>query len=173
MARPETDLMAPLIWSAKVPRKLKVFSWLLFKDRLNTRVNLARKHIIDSDICPRCATTTEDSNHLFITCPLANRIWQRVGFLPSSDDLNELWDTPLPQHLPKNAWSFILLALLSKIWAADNDMLFRNIDQCSVITLRNLVSDLDLWSHHLINNGDKEDIFSWRTYLSARCIVPL
>ena len=47
MARPETDLMAPLIWSAKVPRKLKVFAWLLFKDRLNTRVNLAHKHIID------------------------------------------------------------------------------------------------------------------------------
>ena len=52
MARPDNNLIAPLIWSAKVPRKLKVFAWLLFKDRLNTIVNLAHKHIIDSDICP-------------------------------------------------------------------------------------------------------------------------
>ena len=58
ITRPDADLMAPLIWSAKVPRKLKVFAWLLFKDRLNTRVNLACKHIIDLDIRHRCATTT-------------------------------------------------------------------------------------------------------------------
>ncbi|XP_040258075.1 uncharacterized protein [Aegilops tauschii subsp. strangulata] len=112
MTKPDTDLIAPLIWGTKAPRKIKIFAWLLFKDRLNTGVNLAQKHIISSNLCPRCATSPEDSTHIFITCPLANRIWQRVGFLPSSDDLNELWDTPLPQHLPKNAWSFVLLALL-------------------------------------------------------------
>ncbi|SPT18486.1 unnamed protein product [Triticum aestivum] len=173
MARPETDLIAPLIWNTKAPRKTKIFAWLLFKDRLSTALNLAHKNIISSDLCARCATLPEDSIHLFITCPLANRIWHQVGVLPQDDDLNELWDVPLPQHLPKNAWPFVLLSLLSSIWAARNDMLFRNVDQCSVITIRNLVSDLDLWSHRLVDTGDKEDVFSWRSYLSARCTVPL
>ena len=77
------------------------------------------------------------------------------------------------EHLPKNAWPIVLLALLSSIWAARNDMLFRNVDQCSVITIRNLLSDLDLWEHCLADTGDKEDVSSWRTYLSARCTVPL
>uniref|UniRef100_A0A453SRC9 Reverse transcriptase zinc-binding domain-containing protein n=1 Tax=Aegilops tauschii subsp. strangulata TaxID=200361 RepID=A0A453SRC9_AEGTS len=84
---------------------------LLFKDRLNTRVNLAHKHIISSDLCPRCARLPEDSMHLFITCPLANRIWQRIGILPQTDDINELWDASLPHHLPKKAWSLVLMAL--------------------------------------------------------------
>ena len=118
MARPETDLNAPLIWNTKAPRKTKIFSWLLFKDRLSTAVNLAHKNIISSDLCTRCAMLPEDSTHLFLTCPLANRIWQRLGVLPHKADLNELWDAPLPQHLPKNAWPLILLALLSNIWAA-------------------------------------------------------
>ncbi|XP_040243757.1 uncharacterized protein [Aegilops tauschii subsp. strangulata] len=112
MTKPDTDPIAPLIWGTKVPRKIKIFAWLLFKDRLNSAVNLAHKHIISSNICPRCATSPEDSTHIFITCPLANRIWQRLGLLPLSDDLNELWDTSLPQNLPTNAWSFVLLALL-------------------------------------------------------------
>ena len=75
MARPETDLIAPLIWNTKAPRKIKIFAWLLFKDRLNTAVNLTQKNIIPSDLCTRCATLPEDSTHLFISCPLANRIW--------------------------------------------------------------------------------------------------
>nr|XP_040254031.1 uncharacterized protein LOC120972617 [Aegilops tauschii subsp. strangulata] len=173
MTKPDMDLIAPLIWGTKAPRKIKIFVWLLFKDRLNTIVNLAHKHIISSNLCPRYAASPEDTTHLFIACPLANRIWQRVGFLPSTDDLNELWDIPLPQHLPKNAWPFVLLALLWKIWTARNDMLFRCIDQCFVMTIRNLISDLDLWSHRLIDTGDKEDVLSWRSYLSARCTVPL
>ena len=85
----------------------------------------------------------------------------------------ELWDVTLPPHLSTPAWPLVLMELLWKIWAARNDMVFRNIDQSSVITLRNLISDLDLWSHRLVLTQDKEDVFSWRSYLSARCIVPM
>ncbi|SPT17523.1 unnamed protein product [Triticum aestivum] len=173
MVQPDNDLIAPLIWSAKSPRKLKIFTWLLFKDRLNTRVNLAHKHIIDSDICPRCARLPEDSSHLFITCPLANRIWQRLGLLPLTDGILDLWDVTIPPHLSTTAWPSVLLALLWMIWAARNDMVFRTVDQSSVITLRNLISVLDLWSHRLVETQDKEDVFSWLPYLSARCTVPM
>ncbi|XBH70403.1 hypothetical protein VPH35_098069 [Triticum aestivum] len=142
MEQPDHGPHAPLIWTAKIPRKLKVFAWLLFKDRLNTRINLAHKHITASDICPRCARMPEDSSHLFITCPLANRIWQRLGLLPQSDDIIDLWDVAIPPHLPTSTWPSVLLALMWMIWSARNDM-------------------------------DKEDVFSWRSYLSARCTVPM
>ena len=100
MARPDNVPLASLIWCSKDPRKINFFSWLLFKDRLNTRVNLAHKHIISSDICPRCALLPEDFMHLFVTFPLANQIWQHIGILPQTDDITELWDTPLPHKLP-------------------------------------------------------------------------
>lgn len=144
MRKSDLDLIAPLIWQSKAPQKLKVFAWLLFKNRLNTRVNLAHKSIISSNLCPRCLQLSEDTIHLFITCPLADRVWQRVGIVPLAADINELWDLALPRHLPPKAWPLVLLTILWKIWAARNDMLFRSTNQRFVITLRLVISDLDL-----------------------------
>ena len=115
MARPDCDPLAPIIWQSKVPRKIKIFTWLLFKDRLNTRANLAHKNIIPTDVCPRCAMLPEDTMHLFLACPVANRVWQRLGILPHADGIIDLWDAPIPQHLPHKAWPLILMSLLWKI----------------------------------------------------------
>lgn len=150
-----------------------MFAWLLFKNRLNTRANLAHKHIITNNLCPRCHQLCEDTAHLFITCLLADRVWQRLGIAPMSDDVKDLWDAALPCHMPAKAWPLVLLSTQWKIWAARSEMLFRSIDQRSVITLRLIISDLDLWSHRTMKSGDKEDVFLWRSYLSARSLVPL
>ncbi|KAE8777828.1 putative LRR receptor-like serine/threonine-protein kinase [Hordeum vulgare] len=44
---------ADCIWSFKATIKVKIFAWLLFKDRLNTKANLLRKTIIHDFSCPR------------------------------------------------------------------------------------------------------------------------
>lgn len=68
--------------------------------------------------------------------------------------------------MASTTWN-VLVTALRKIWAACNGILFRSIDQRSVITLRLIISDLDMWSHSLMKLGDKEDVFSWRSYLST------
>jgi hypothetical protein len=67
------------IWKSRLPHRIRVFAWLLSLDRLNTREKLARKNIMDDDSCPLCAGTTEDWEHLFLTCPAAQAVWNTIG----------------------------------------------------------------------------------------------
>jgi hypothetical protein len=62
------DPDAAYIWSSKVPKKVKVFGWLLHLNRINTRANLLHKHVIASQECPRCHAPVEDRSHLFFMC---------------------------------------------------------------------------------------------------------
>jgi hypothetical protein len=62
------------IWETRVPNKVKVFAWLYFKDRLNTRSNLHAKHILEDGDCQRCANAVEDRHHTFFCCPASSEI---------------------------------------------------------------------------------------------------
>lgn len=75
----DEDTNAKIFWPTRVPNKIKVFAWLAFKGRLNTKANLARKTITPTATCPRCSLQDEDTDHLFLHCPLAVRIWQCCG----------------------------------------------------------------------------------------------
>ncbi|KAK1669949.1 hypothetical protein QYE76_058108 [Lolium multiflorum] len=61
-----TDDSTTPIWHSRLPHRIRVFAWLLAKNRLNTRALLARKTIIDDSTCLRCPSTEEDRHHLFI-----------------------------------------------------------------------------------------------------------
>jgi hypothetical protein len=128
--------------------------------------------VADSDY-PRCQSPAEDAAHLFITCPYADRIWQRLGITPTSASIDNLWDASLPQGVPSRVWPFVLLTILWKIWEARNDKTFRAVDRRSTTSSRLIISDLDIWSHRLFVAGDKEVVSLWRSFLSARCNVPL
>lgn len=68
------DPMLASIWDARVLSRVRVFGWLLYLDRLNTRANLHRKTLLESPSCPRCRAAPEDRGHLFFTCPAARDI---------------------------------------------------------------------------------------------------
>ena len=53
------------------PLKIKVFAWLLLRQRLMTRSRLQRM-VPDTLVdCSLCARAVEDYQHLFFVCPLA------------------------------------------------------------------------------------------------------
>lgn len=87
------DGHAVAIWSSRVPNRVKIFAWLLFRDRLNSKSNLQRKHIVTDSLCPRCGYDGETSSHIFLNCPLSQRIWQRIGISPSTT-IDGLWNSP-------------------------------------------------------------------------------
>lgn len=47
------DDHADLIWRSRNPSKIKIFAWLLFRGRLNTRANL----MLTARVAPRCPKT--------------------------------------------------------------------------------------------------------------------
>lgn len=81
----ETDPHADYIWISRATIKVKIFAWLLLRDRLNTKANLHRKTIAPDSSCPRCAQRHEDASHLALHCPRAVHVWDLLGLQPPSD----------------------------------------------------------------------------------------
>ena len=71
------------IWNSKRCNKLRVFSWLLFMDRLNTRNILKRKKQKlegNNYNCVLCSNNIEETAfHLFFSCPFSQTCWQHLG----------------------------------------------------------------------------------------------
>ena len=71
------------IWQSKCCNKLRVFTWLLLMDRLNTRNILKRKkHKLEGNNynCVLCNHNVEETAlHLFFTCPFSQACWQHLG----------------------------------------------------------------------------------------------
>jgi hypothetical protein len=71
------------IWNSKCCNKLRVFTWLLLMDRLNTRNILKRKrHRLQGNNynCVLCDGNVEETAfHLFFSCPFSQRCWQQLG----------------------------------------------------------------------------------------------
>lgn len=89
------------IWKTKCVLKIKVFAWLLFNERLNTRDMLDRRHCAkkDDDLsCVLCNGAQRETRlHLFFTCSFSISCWQHLGIV---------WNTSL------NFFQMIVLARL-------------------------------------------------------------
>lgn len=75
MHEDEEDDHVDLIWCSRSPNKIQIFAWLLFRGRINMRANFFRKYLALDAHCLRCPCTSEDTLHLFISCPTTTRIW--------------------------------------------------------------------------------------------------
>ena len=99
----ELDLNAGHIWGSKAPIKVRIFGWLLCRDRLSTMANLHRKTISSHSDCPRCDFTHEAVTHLTLLCPCAAQVWSLLGLQPPHF-IDLLWDTTTPVGLDINIW---------------------------------------------------------------------
>ena len=64
-----------VLWSLKVPSKLKVFGWRASHEILLTRVSLAKRKILDDDRCHCCKRFAETAIHAVWVCGAAQDVW--------------------------------------------------------------------------------------------------
>ncbi|XP_023919200.1 uncharacterized protein LOC112030766 [Quercus suber] len=64
-----------VLWSLKVPSKLKVFGWRASHEILPTTVSLAKRKILDDDRCHCCKRFAETTIHAVWDCGVAQDIW--------------------------------------------------------------------------------------------------
>jgi hypothetical protein len=62
------------VWAAKVPLKIRIFSWQLVLDRLPSSANIQSRHGPGNGNCSLCGER-ETADHIFFTCPLAMFAW--------------------------------------------------------------------------------------------------
>jgi hypothetical protein len=66
------------IWKSRCNMKIKMFSWLLLSDRVNTKDLLQRRHwnVTEDYSCVLCpGKIHEDQDHLFFNCMFSRRVW--------------------------------------------------------------------------------------------------
>jgi zinc-binding in reverse transcriptase len=57
-----------VIWKTNIPLKIKIFVWLVRKNRVLTKINLSKKDWNENTQCMFCKED-ESTDHLFVTCP--------------------------------------------------------------------------------------------------------
>lgn len=118
------------IRKSKSMPKLKVFCWLLFIDRLNTRDLMLRKHwhLETGPECVLCQSATiESRDHLFFDCDFASHCWEFLH-IP--------WDVSLPitnrfiaaRDLFQGPNFMMVFACAAwNIWKSRNDLIFNQV----------------------------------------------
>jgi hypothetical protein len=81
-------------WKSCCIMRIKVFGWLVLRDRINTRDMLQRRHwkVTEDTHCELCASRCyEDRIHLFFECIFSQRIWTYLQIdWPVSDDMQTM-----------------------------------------------------------------------------------
>jgi hypothetical protein len=61
----------------KLPHKIKVFLWLVLRNKILTKDNLKKRNWQGSDGCVFCGLL-ESINHLFFDCLVARYVWRVI-----------------------------------------------------------------------------------------------
>ncbi|GKC02297.1 RNA-directed DNA polymerase, eukaryota, reverse transcriptase zinc-binding domain protein [Tanacetum coccineum] len=66
-------------WFKTIPRKVNIFMWHLFLDKLPHRFNFSSCGIdIASIMCPNCNGHVKTNSHIFFSCTTASNIWRLI-----------------------------------------------------------------------------------------------
>ncbi|KAK8568178.1 hypothetical protein V6N12_006738 [Hibiscus sabdariffa] len=141
-----------MIWSLRVPQRLRIFLWLTLKGRLMTNAERFRRSLCSHTICPCCQSTDESVLHVLRDCSHALEVWNRlippggnasfysggiIDWLHSNVTRNELH---LICGLP---WQVLFVSIIWQLWKARNNLVFNgtppdagNILQRSILWAR-------------------------------------
>jgi hypothetical protein len=151
-ARPEvpTKVAATtLIWHKQVPVKASVLAWRLLCNRLPTRDNLVRHHIIapNAHFCVNGCGGEETTQHVFLSCPVFAPLH---GLIRSWVGISSADPVSIQDHFVRftysaggsRAWrSFLQLLWLCSIWVVlheRNNRIFKAKEWQSFKCLRKL-----------------------------------
>ncbi|KAL4318195.1 hypothetical protein GQ457_18G013860 [Hibiscus cannabinus] len=88
-----------IIWSLRVPQRIRVFMWITSHKRHLTNVERRRRHLSLSDTCSICLNGVEDLDHVLRKCHKVHDLWSSIL---SPDMLDWFWTTPFDAWLLNN-----------------------------------------------------------------------
>ena len=133
-------VFVPSVWKLKVPPKIHVFMWLLANNKLMTRDNLRKRHIIKPLECVFCSEA-ETCSHLFFDCVVSRQIWPLVsnhfGVDTGADfeSVARLWIA----NKKHSALNTANAAVLWCIWKYRNSMIFNTTMWTSIKQVMRLI----------------------------------
>ncbi|CAN6253863.1 unnamed protein product [Urochloa humidicola] len=165
------DEGACVIWSTNLPSRVKVFSWLLYNSRLQTRANLYHKNIRarEESNCQRCPAILETDTHLFLSCPAAAAFWNKLHLCVDEHELRTPWLTSPPDALPTSVWPDIILLLLRQVWLSRNALIFDGRDIDATSTLREAIKNMETWKYRYKRKRPAVEV--WVNYFKSKIVT--
>jgi hypothetical protein len=116
-------------WKAKIPLKIKIFLWFLWKGVILTKDNLSKRQWKG---CTRCCFCREQENiqHLFFDCPMARLMWFAICVSfgikapTTTDNLFGPWLASFP-HKQRALVLVGVAAFCWALWLSRNDVVFQ------------------------------------------------
>ncbi|TVU07261.1 hypothetical protein EJB05_47309, partial [Eragrostis curvula] len=152
------------IWKSKCTKKVKIFIWLMFLDRLNTRNILRRKNCPiqgGSYNCILCESNVEETAfHLFFECQFSVACWSilhinwqtTLEFFQMIEDAKEKFNKPFFMEV------FIMASW--HIWKQRNGLIFDQQISTEHTWWRAFKDEVTLQVHRT-NNNLRDNLLSW------------
>jgi hypothetical protein len=131
-----SEIVFSRIWKGGVPSKVCAFSWQMLLNRIQTKVNLCRRRIIQQQdtLCVLCGAVEESTTHLFLHCQKSALVWYAVmkwlGFVVIVPPNLISSFVILGEHgkgkREKVCLSLIWNSYVWSIWKFRNDCIFNN-----------------------------------------------
>lgn len=81
-----------MIWSMKLPPKIRMFVWRACSNILPTKLALYRRHAVANPFCDRCGLEVESTTHVLFVCREFQEVWTGQPFnLGSFDPQETMW----------------------------------------------------------------------------------
>ncbi|XP_044419313.1 uncharacterized protein [Triticum aestivum] len=121
----------PWVWDSLIPLKHRIFLWLAFRGRLNTRDNMVKKGwsvvapFAHCDACP----AVESADHLLLRCASASVLWGKLvldTLACSAPDILAFVEQAQHQLSFKRKWNVAFAACALTLWHARNDRVFNS-----------------------------------------------
>uniref|UniRef100_A0ACD5XRS3 Uncharacterized protein n=1 Tax=Avena sativa TaxID=4498 RepID=A0ACD5XRS3_AVESA len=138
---------AKWIWRSAIPHRHKVFLWLAFRRRLNTKDNMANKQWGNDSGCDQCPAL-ESFEHISLHCRQASWVWEKLNIAHTAartNDLVEFVESTISGKDSKT-WPLLLAICFLQLWYARNNRIFNNRSTNRQALFGNINQTLDLWA---------------------------
>lgn len=114
------------LWKSKLPQKIKIFIWLVVRNKILTKDNLKKRNCNGSLECCFCGVD-ESIDHLFFHCLIARYMWRVIqvalNLVEIPKSISNLCDNWLskPKDKIANLILFSCGAMFWAIWRTRND----------------------------------------------------
>ncbi|KAK4385915.1 hypothetical protein Sango_2715500 [Sesamum angolense] len=117
------------LWNCKVPNKVKIFVWRLYKNALPIAPNMILRGVEMDSSCPFCQSQTEDLEHLFLNCTFTRQVWA-MSEIPCASIFNRLgsaqnWIRFLYDNLEEGHFRLGTI-LMWRLWYERNKLVMDN-----------------------------------------------
>ncbi|KAL4353692.1 hypothetical protein GQ457_06G031150 [Hibiscus cannabinus] len=124
------------VWRGVAPPKVEIFMWLVIRQRIPVRVELAARGLSLSPnnnvFCPLCGQAPESVVHLMFNCIVTWKVWMSClafwglsGVFPGDpESFLVAWHGSCVSKSKDSIWHLLPYAILWSIWLFRNDIVF-------------------------------------------------